>query len=36
MPKSGKKDEWMHNQDYWLEKDILPNADLEDGCLQFE
>ena len=36
MPKSGKKDEWKHNQDYWLEKDILPNADLEDGCLRFE
>jgi cation diffusion facilitator CzcD-associated flavoprotein CzcO len=36
MPKSGKKDEWMHNQDYWLEKDILPHADLEDGCLRFE
>ena len=36
MPKSGKKNEWMHNQDYWLEKDILPNANLEDGCLRFE
>lgn len=36
MPKRGKKDEWMHNQDYWAEKDLLPNANLEDGCLRFE
>jgi cation diffusion facilitator CzcD-associated flavoprotein CzcO len=36
MPKRGKKAEWMHNQDYWAEKDLLPNADLEDGCLRFE
>ena len=36
MPKSGNKSEWMHNQDYWTEKDILPAANLEDGCLRFE
>ena len=36
MPKRGKKDEWMHNQDYWAEKDLLPNANLDDGCLRFE
>ncbi len=36
MPKRGAKPEWMHNQDYWAEKDLLPNADLEDGCLRFE
>ena len=36
MPKSGDKSEWMHNQDYWTEKDILPAANLEDGCLRFE
>lgn len=36
MPKAGKKPEWMHNQDYWAEKDLLPNANLEDGCLRFE
>lgn len=36
MPKSGTKSEWKHNQDYWLEKDELPNADLDDGCLIFE
>ena len=36
MPKAGNKPEWMHDQDYWSEKDILPAADLEDGCLVFE
>jgi monooxygenase len=29
MPKSGDKPEWMHNQDYWLEKDVLPAIDLD-------
>ena len=36
MPKSGDKSEWMHNQDYWTEKEVLPAANLEDGCLRFE
>ena len=36
MPKSGTKSEWKHNQDYWLEREELPNADLDDGCLIFE
>ena len=36
MPKSGTKSEWKHNQDYWLEKEELPNADLDDGCLIFD
>jgi cation diffusion facilitator CzcD-associated flavoprotein CzcO len=36
MPKSGDKPEWKHDQDYWSEKDIIPTADLEDGCLVFE
>jgi cation diffusion facilitator CzcD-associated flavoprotein CzcO len=35
MPKSGNKPEWQHNQDYWAEKDILPSADLNDGCLTY-
>jgi len=26
----------MHTQDYWTEKDALPAADLDDGCLRFE
>jgi cation diffusion facilitator CzcD-associated flavoprotein CzcO len=36
MPKAGDKPEWKHDQDYWLEKDILPIADLDDGCLTYE
>jgi cation diffusion facilitator CzcD-associated flavoprotein CzcO len=36
MPQAGNKPEWMHDQDYWSEKDVLPKANLEDGCLVFE
>ena len=36
MPKSGDKQEWKHDQNYSLEKDVLPAVDLEDGCLVFE
>jgi cation diffusion facilitator CzcD-associated flavoprotein CzcO len=36
MPKAGDKPEWKHDQDYWVEKDILPIADLDDGCLVYE
>ena len=36
MPKSGDKPEWQHTQDYWAEKDALPAADLDDGCLNYE
>ena len=36
MPKSGDKPEWQHTQDYWAEKDALPAADLDDGCLTYE
>ena len=36
LPKRGDKPEWQHTQDYWLEKDSLPAADLDDGCLRFQ
>ncbi len=36
MPKSGDKPEWMHNQDYWAEKDLLPSVNLDEGCLIYE
>jgi cation diffusion facilitator CzcD-associated flavoprotein CzcO len=36
LPKRGDKPEWMHTQDYWLEKEQLPNASLDDGCLRFD
>ena len=36
MPKAGEDPMWQHNQDYWTEKDILPQADLNDGSLRYE
>ena len=36
LPMRGDKPEWMHTQDYWVEKDALPAVDFEDGCLRFE
>jgi cation diffusion facilitator CzcD-associated flavoprotein CzcO len=36
LPKRLDKPEWRHTQDYWHEKDDLPAADLDDGCLRFE
>lgn len=36
MPKRGNISEWQHNQDYWVERDILPAASLVDGCLVYE
>ncbi len=36
LPQRGDKAEWQHNQDYWAEKDLLPQADLNDGCLVYE
>ncbi len=35
MPKRLAKPEWQHSQDYWTERDLLPAADLDDGCLRF-
>ena len=32
LPKRGDKPEWMHNQDYWAEKDEIPAIDLDDGA----
>jgi len=34
-PKKGDKPEWMHNQDYWNEKDQIPATDLDDGAFQY-
>jgi len=36
LPKRGDKREWQHTQDYWSDKDQLPNADLDDGALVYE
>jgi len=35
LPKRLDKPEWQHTQDYWTEKDTLPAADLDDGCLVY-
>jgi cation diffusion facilitator CzcD-associated flavoprotein CzcO len=35
LPRRGDKPEWQHTQDYWAEKDQLPAADLDDGCLVY-
>ena len=35
MPKSGDHQPWIHSQDYWSEKNIIPAADLDDGCLRY-
>ena len=36
LPKRGDKPEWQHTQDYWLEKDLLPEIDLEDEAFRYD
>ena len=36
MPQRGDKPEWQHTQDYWAEKDDLPNIDLEGAEFVYE
>lgn len=35
MPKQGEHEPWMYSQDYYLEKEQLPVADLDDGTLRY-
>jgi cation diffusion facilitator CzcD-associated flavoprotein CzcO len=35
LPKRGDKPEWMHNQDYWREKDEFPLIDLDDNAFVY-
>ncbi len=35
LPKRGDKPEWMHNQDYWAEKDEIPATDLNDAAFVY-
>ena len=35
LPRRGAKPEWMHNQDYWSEKDALPAIDLTDAAFVY-
>jgi cation diffusion facilitator CzcD-associated flavoprotein CzcO len=36
LPKRGDKHEWQHTQDYWVEKDELPEIDLEDPIFVYK
>ena len=36
MPKAGDKPEWRQTQDYWVEKDIFPNIDLDDSAFAYD
>ena len=35
LPRRGDKPEWMHNQDYWAEKDEIPAASLDDAAFVY-
>ena len=36
LPKRGDKPEWQHTQDYWHEKDELPEIDLDEASFVYE
>jgi len=36
MPRQGDRQPWLHTQDYWRDKDELPEASFDDGTLRFE
>ncbi|WP_242445955.1 flavin-containing monooxygenase [Sphingopyxis lindanitolerans] len=36
LPRRGDKPEWTHSQDYWWEKDALPQVDLDDDAFVYE
>ncbi|MFM7414590.1 MAG: flavin-containing monooxygenase, partial [Alphaproteobacteria bacterium] len=36
LPQRGDKPEWMHNQDYWAEKDEFPKIDLNDAAFVYK
>ena len=35
LPRRGDKPEWQHSQDYWAEKDTIPQIDLEDRAFVY-
>lgn len=35
LPKQGTRLPWRHTQDYYFDKDDIPNADLQDGSLVY-
>jgi cation diffusion facilitator CzcD-associated flavoprotein CzcO len=36
LPKRLDKPEWQHSQDYWAEKDAIPNTDFDDAAFIYE
>jgi cation diffusion facilitator CzcD-associated flavoprotein CzcO len=36
LPRRGDKPEWQHSQDYWREKDELPEISLDDAAFRYE
>ncbi|HUD53256.1 NAD(P)/FAD-dependent oxidoreductase [Parvibaculum sp.] len=36
LPKRGDKPEWQHTQDYWLEKNELPEINLDDSAFRYD
>ena len=35
LPQQGDRDPWRQTQDYWRDKDVLPDWNLDDGALRF-
>ena len=35
MPSRGDKPEWMHNQDYWAEREEIPAIDLDSAEFRY-
>jgi cation diffusion facilitator CzcD-associated flavoprotein CzcO len=35
LPRQGDHAPWIHGQDYWDDKDVLPSWDLDDGTLAY-
>lgn len=36
LPKSGDRPEWQHTQNYWEEKDVFPEIDLDDVVFVYQ
>ena len=36
LPKQSDREPWINNQNYYLEKDVLPEVSFEDGVLEFD
>ena len=36
LPKQGDREPWINPQNYYMEKDVLPEVSFDDGVLQFD